>query len=241
MKFILDMVFYLLFTFILFIQSSYSWTTTTHHSLTQLRSNPSLKTSTLQSYLSQSSRLYAKQFDDLPESVRYTINSLKEQTAQLTKTLQDEESRGQAVADFMESLRISSSSILKNLGEGEVGKRGEVWFLTQMTLFLFVLLGVPGLISGLIHLSGWFTLLAGAYFILGGSSDLRENTSPFVTPCLGNELVTKGVYQIVRHPMYAGLILSSLGISIISDSASKLVLTLALGVVLVRTVIASIC
>jgi protein-S-isoprenylcysteine O-methyltransferase Ste14 len=43
---------------------------------------------------------------------------------------------------------------------------------------------------------------------------LGANLSPFPKPIEGGTLVTSGVYRFVRHPIYTGLILGTLGWSV---------------------------
>ena len=55
--------------------------------------------------------------------------------------------------------------------------------------------------------------------------DLRDALSPFPRPVAGATLVETGVYRHLRHPIYSGLLLGSLGWSLVSGSAVSLAAT----------------
>lgn len=95
-----------------------------------------------------------------------------------------------------------------------MGKRGEGWFVLQLALFAVILLAprVPALTLPLwLRALGAVTLAGAGVFGTGGVLALGRNLTPFPKPIEGGELVTTGVYSIVRHPIYTGLILGTLG------------------------------
>ncbi len=122
------------------------------------------------------------------------------------------------------------------------GQRGEYWVLAQMLLLLgFVLVpayqpvaratlpaavqyGVWAIAAGL----GWF-----AAVLLGkGLIDLGPNLTPLPYPREDGVLVQTGVYGLVRHSLYSGLILGTLAYSLGSLSLSHFAITIALFLVL---------
>ena len=129
---------------------------------------------------------------------------------------------------FSVDIRYIFSSAYNNIREGELGKRGEELFAAQLLLVTFVLFGVPMFVSFSLKLVGIVATSGGLYFISRGVWDLRQNLTPFVSPISGNQLVTTGIYGVVRHPLYTGLISLCLGVSIFSDSVDKAVLTVFL-------------
>ena len=119
-----------------------------------------------------------------------------------------------------------------------LGSRGQGWVAAQ-----FVLLGVA-LLVGLLDLSGWPVALRGGlryvgvlviaagvvlavYAVLGLGSSLTALPAPVEH----GRLRTEGVYSVVRHPIYAALLLVVLGWSLLS-SPWVLLVWLALAVVL---------
>jgi protein-S-isoprenylcysteine O-methyltransferase Ste14 len=102
-----------------------------------------------------------------------------------------------------------------------MGKRGEGWFVLQLLLFAVILLAppVPPLAFPLwLRLVGLVILAIGGIFGTGGVLALGNNLTPFPKPIEGGALVTTSVYGVVRHPIYTGLILGTLGWGIFRSS-----------------------
>jgi protein-S-isoprenylcysteine O-methyltransferase Ste14 len=96
------------------------------------------------------------------------------------------------------------------------GDRGEYWVIAQGVLLLVFAL-IPPITPSIIdlRLSVWLytswilTAIFGilAIVFLGRSlSDLGQNLTPLPHPRDEGQLVTTGVYGLVRHPMYSGVI-----------------------------------
>ncbi|MEG4506863.1 isoprenylcysteine carboxylmethyltransferase family protein [Microcoleus sp. F6_B4] len=111
--------------------------------------------------------------------------------------------------------------------------RGEYLVLLQGALLAgFVILPVyqlPGLkmqSTQLLYIT-WFLAsifgLSGLIFIIKGLIDLGKNLTPLPYPIENGELVQTGIYRIVRHPLYSGLILAALGWTIFQLSISHLI------------------
>ena len=102
-----------------------------------------------------------------------------------------------------------------------MGKRGEGWFVVQLALFAVILLAppVPPVTFPLwLRALGLGILIAGGMVGTGGILALGSNLTAFPKPIEGGTLVTKGVYSVVRHPIYTGLILGTLGLGIFRES-----------------------
>ncbi len=112
-----------------------------------------------------------------------------------------------------------------------MGKRGELWFVLQIVLFALILLA-PKVSSFPFPL--WLRALGLILFLLGGIIGtlglvaLGRNLSPFPKPIEGGNLVQTGVYGWVRHPIYSGLILGTLGWALLTDALLGLVLVVVL-------------
>jgi len=112
-----------------------------------------------------------------------------------------------------------------------MGKRGEGWFLIQLGLFALILLSSR---IGLWVFPTWLRLLGGVLLVIGGITGtlgilaLGRNLSPFPKPIEGGSLVTSGVYGIVRHPIYTGLILGTLGWGLLMSSVLGVILAVVL-------------
>lgn len=117
------------------------------------------------------------------------------------------------------------------------GQRGEYWVLMQAVLMLgYLLLPVyrpvwlmvqPPLLYGIWVLSGLLFAVA-AVFLMKGLIDLGENLTPLPHPKENAQLVQSGIYGIVRHPLYSGIILAAKAYAIGQLSLSHLAATLVL-------------
>jgi protein-S-isoprenylcysteine O-methyltransferase Ste14 len=112
-----------------------------------------------------------------------------------------------------------------------MGKRGEGWLVLQLALFALILIA-PAL--GLLALPpwtrilGWALIAVGGVFGTGGVLALGRNLTPFPRPIEGGKLVTGGVYRIVRHPIYTGLIFGTLGWGLVRGNETGLTLAIVL-------------
>jgi len=131
-------------------------------------------------------------------------------------------------------------SIVNNLGKagenfmsGEIGQRGEVYVLAQATLVLGILGGgIPYLGDFLNFICGPGMLTLGVGIITLGLRDIGPSLNLWTAPTPNTKLVTTGVFNEVRHPIYTGLLCTMLGISFATGSASRLILTALLWCVL---------
>ncbi len=112
-----------------------------------------------------------------------------------------------------------------------LGRRGEGWFAGQVVLMAIV--GVGGLAG-----PAWTgpsripSLLAGAVLIvaalglgLRAMADLRTSFTPLPRPIEDGSLVDRGVYRLVRHPMYLAVVLGGLGWALVCGSLVSLAAT----------------
>lgn len=103
---------------------------------------------------------------------------------------------------------------------GEFTARGGWWVLAQVPVMLAALV-VP-LLRGAqsfdganaIQLAGAALTVLGILLALAGIARLGRGLTPFPRPPADARLRQSGVYGWVRHPIYAGLVLASLGWSL---------------------------
>lgn len=140
-----------------------------------------------------------------------------------------------AMAKQMLKKALNFDDVQKNLqaamknsnSGGEFGTRGEVYFAAQAVLVVSIALGgIPFHVSDIANFFlGPGLLLVGVATIWLSLQDLGSSLSPWVEPPENGSLTTDGIYATCRHPMYAGLLATLLGLSVVTGSADRLLLT----------------
>ena len=113
-----------------------------------------------------------------------------------------------------------------------LGPRGVGWVLVQGILFVLVVAagwtlgpGWPGPLRLVGVLVGSALIFGGIALVVRAVVDLGSAMTPLPMPRDGSELVVTGAFAIVRHPVYAGVILVGLGWSVVQASAVAIALT----------------
>jgi protein-S-isoprenylcysteine O-methyltransferase Ste14 len=115
-----------------------------------------------------------------------------------------------------------------------LGPRGEGWVALQLVLFWLIATaailavahqGVPPLE---LRLLGTATLLAGLTIAVWAVRTLGSSMTVLPRPKERHELITRGPFRWVRHPIYSGVLLTALGACLISGSWIALALSLCL-------------
>jgi protein-S-isoprenylcysteine O-methyltransferase Ste14 len=124
-----------------------------------------------------------------------------------------------------------------------LGPRGEGWVALQFgAIALVILAGRLGtavaigdaglqstakLLGNLLVVVGLFVLFVGAVLLRGAGA-----FTVFPRPIAGGQLVESGPFRLVRHPVYTGLILASIGSVLVRPSLFALVAAMLLFVIL---------
>ncbi|MGB3402503.1 MAG: isoprenylcysteine carboxylmethyltransferase family protein [Microcoleaceae cyanobacterium] len=119
-----------------------------------------------------------------------------------------------------------------------LGQRGEWWVIVQGLLLLGLIILPPVPIISFdsaaqfnIYLYDGAAIILGftaLWFMVKGVLDLGRNLTPLPYPKPGGTLITTGIYRIVRHPLYSGLIFAALGWGLFQKSLSHLLGTVIL-------------
>jgi protein-S-isoprenylcysteine O-methyltransferase Ste14 len=111
------------------------------------------------------------------------------------------------------------------------GEHGEWWVIGQGVLFLAAVVAPE---RGAAWSPGWRRVgkiigvsvaLAGIGLTAGGIRALGENVTPLPYPKDESTLVREGVYGIVRHPIYGGSILMTLGAGLATANTTRTLLS----------------
>ena len=72
-------------------------------------------------------------------------------------------------------------------------------------------------------------ILSGLVIVYKTAVDLDVNLTPWPVPVERGSLISDGtIFQYLRHPMYAGLLFGMVGLSLLTDSVIRLLLTAVL-------------
>lgn len=116
----------------------------------------------------------------------------------------------------------------------DLGPRGEGWVFIQFILFGALALagtagpawGDPWLIAG--RIGGAILIGAGLVIVVLGLIGLRESLTAVPRPVEGGRLIDTGVYGLVRHPIYTGIIAAAAGFGLATASLPALFIALIL-------------
>lgn len=112
--------------------------------------------------------------------------------------------------------------------------RGELYVVVQATLLIALffgprdLFGLPATINQPLWLAGQILFYLGIAIAVWAAILLGPNLTPLPKPKANGELIQTGLYRIVRHPIYFGVILVCFGWAAIEQTLYSLVLALVL-------------
>jgi len=111
------------------------------------------------------------------------------------------------------------------------------WVWGQFALMAAVILGarplarlLPGQTGPWAGIAGYLLLALGFAVLFRGATDLGRNLTPATEPVPEGYLVERGIYGVVRHPMYFGFCLLFAAIGLIARNWLVALLAFAAGV-----------
>ena len=98
--------------------------------------------------------------------------------------------------------------------------RGGPWVVGQVILFALILIAGWARWASFEPLStaGTITFWVGIAIVILAFVSLGQNLTPYPEPLADAELIERGPYRLVRHPIYTGVILTFTGFSIRAGS-----------------------
>ena len=92
--------------------------------------------------------------------------------------------------------------------------RGKIWFLLQFIIFCLIVLAplferaaFPLWLRGI----GAAVLVSGIIIAVLGYRTLGATHSPWTNPREGGQFIASGIYSYIRHPIYTGWIIGTIG------------------------------
>jgi protein-S-isoprenylcysteine O-methyltransferase Ste14 len=111
----------------------------------------------------------------------------------------------------------------------DLWSRGAGWVIVQVILFVLIALAPQVFLfwtaTWISVFFGLLPLILGLLLLFASILNLGENLTPFPRPLPDSQLVTTGVYSLVRHPMYFSVLLLCLGFSMLTTNPIRLGLT----------------
>jgi protein-S-isoprenylcysteine O-methyltransferase Ste14 len=172
---------------------------------------------------------------EISEIFHVIISELSSFLGQCVSFATDVSARNSAV----HKSRQVCSSFLSNTKEGSKdGMKNGTLIFAMVLVFAMAILTIHPLFESMVLICLRFVvspvfMLLGLYFILAAVWELNEQNSMLLVPKAAHQLVSTGVYKVVRHPMYTGLLMLCLGRAWIARSMLKLFFTIILGFILV--------
>jgi protein-S-isoprenylcysteine O-methyltransferase Ste14 len=105
----------------------------------------------------------------------------------------------------------------------DLGSRGEGWVALQVASLLGLAVAAsvgrpwPDAGTPLRVATGALVLIAGAVLASAGSRTLGSSLTPLPRPREGASFRDDGVYRLVRHPIYGGVLLIAVGVSLLTS------------------------
>lgn len=163
-------------------------------------------------------------FSDFVESTQIKIAEFQQQISEIDS---------EQVANNAAS---AGKNLFDNALAGDWLNRGELYGALQILLVL-LLLQRPALDGFVALVTGPVLLFLGAGISIKSVSDLGfRQISVWPAPVPGGEFRCDGIYNTMRHPMYAGLLLASAGFSISTGSPARLAVTAAMAFLLSKKI-----
>ncbi len=111
-----------------------------------------------------------------------------------------------------------------------IPNKDKIFVTVQFILFgIYMIFHIQNLaLSSTIKAIGLAVCVIGILIMSIALLQLNRRLSAFPTPKDESSLVSNGVYSLVRHPIYTGIILAGLGFAVYWEDSLKLIITIIL-------------
>lgn len=111
-------------------------------------------------------------------------------------------------------------------------KPKDITFVTlQLVLFVcylftsnFLFINFPSFLKSI----SIMIVVVGLLILILGLIQLNRNLTPFPSPKQNSELVTNGVYQFMRHPIYTGIFMAAIGYALYGAHSTRFLISILL-------------
>lgn len=112
----------------------------------------------------------------------------------------------------------------------EFRRRGGWWVAAQVGLLagFIAALRLRRDLPDAVAVAGWSIAIAGAAMALAGLLTLGPSLTPYPEPLEQGRLVERGIYRLVRHPIYGGIGVAALGFAVGQGSVLAALVALVL-------------
>ena len=97
-----------------------------------------------------------------------------------------------------------------------------------LVLFVWLPKGLTEPLRDLLQWIGTAMIALGLIIALWGIIQLRQQLSPLPSPRSGAKLIQSGIYAVIRHPIYSGILFAAFGLAIYEVNPIRIVFALAL-------------
>jgi protein-S-isoprenylcysteine O-methyltransferase Ste14 len=123
----------------------------------------------------------------------------------------------------------TAKKVISNILEGNIGVQ---FFLISQVVNPIILAQAPvelnPILDSVLYVGGLVPLSLGTALAAQGSNSQGENLTPWPKPIAENQLMKDGAFSLCRHPVYGGLLLAFLGLSITTVSPGRILFTVVL-------------
>lgn len=111
-----------------------------------------------------------------------------------------------------------------------IPRKDKLFVTVQFILFgIYIIFSIQNLkLTDAIKIGGLVITIVGITVVGIAFLQLNWRLSAFPTPKETSSLVTNGVYRLVRHPIYTGIIMAGLGYGLFTEDSLKLVISVIL-------------
>lgn len=117
-------------------------------------------------------------------------------------------------------------------------KAKDIAFLAIQFLIFLLFIVLPNFytlpLSKIFFWTGIALGIIGLIITVIAASTLGKSLSPYPTPSAQNQLITSGIFAMIRHPIYTGILFFLLGFSLITGGVSRMILFVAAAILFSR-------